>query len=469
MSNLRPEYKLDPHQQVAVDFIMSRPGGGTAGWLDVGLGKSVVATECAAEWMSRPGANRCLITCPAGLVEDWRTKLLAYAGITATLWDENPSGIGNGWRIVSHTLLQEPKKTAKVKRRNRVPEIIKWCPDIIINDEAHRLKSYKAAQTKGLERIVRECRPAHRLALTGTPTTQINPEELRPQLLFVDRPLLEKHGVADWMGFRKKFCKIEKEWYGGTAVEKVVGYKNKAQLDELLANIAICQSADLLKLPPQMFDTTYYRMSARASKYYRKMAVSGSILEPTLEVVTSNALDRAVRCFQIRSGFVADFEHNDHDLDNTLDTTVVEMCRNTPMPLLCVYRFRHTGDRLEAALKKEGYRIGHIRGGVEAGHKSYLEQHFQAGHLDIILGQYQAISLGLTFTRGSHIIFAEPTFSLEEWTQTLGRIHRRGQTKTCFYHRVIENSTMDQDCYTALANKEDFADKLTRGLVRIAA
>jgi superfamily II DNA or RNA helicase len=104
---------------------------------------------------------------------------------------------------------------------------------------------------------------------------------------------------------------------------------------------------------------------------------------------------------------------------------------------------------------------------VSAAEKSAIEQAFQAGKLDIVLGQYAAVSLGLTFTRGNQIIFAEPTFSLEAWIQTLGRIRRRGQTQTCYYRMLIESSSADSACYEALRAKEDFGDLMRKGAIQL--
>ena len=393
-------------------------------------------------------------------------KLDLYAGIEAALWDED-QGQTSPIQLISHTLLQQPKATSKTKRKNRVPDIVKWHPEIVVVDEAHKFKTYGSAQTKGLMKILKLTRPAKRLAMTATPTLNIDPEELRPQLLFVDESLLTKYGVADWVSFRKRFCKLETMYMGGMTVDKVVGVKNQNILDEITSQIAIRQDASVLNLPDGVFAPTYYAMGSKAARLYKKMGKEGSILEKDLEVITSNALDRAIRCFEIRSGFVKDFEGKFHDLDDTLISVTMELARNTPLPLLIVYRFRHTGDRLEEALAKEGLRVGHIRGGVSAPQKSAIEQKFQAGGYDVVLGQYAAVSLGLTFTRGNQIIFAEPTFSLEEWIQTLGRIRRRGQTKTCFYRQIIAKSSADRECYDSLENKEDFADKLTNGLIRL--
>ena len=458
-------FKLDPDQEIAAQFALSRPRGGCGLWLETGMGKGFIGAWCLVEWLKQKGITRVLVAVPAGLVADWKMKLRLYANLDAYEWDDDPQHIA-AVQIISHNLLQEPKRGAKTNRRNRVPEIVEWCPQVVIVDEAHKMKSYKAAQTKGLTKILHACGPIKRLALTATPTTTIDPEELRPQLTFIDETLLENFGVNDWHSWRVRFSDVKKQRFGQVVIDQVVGVKNQPMLDRILSEVTLKQDASSLKQESR-FTETFFGMSAKAQRLYQKMIVDGAILTKEMEIVSANPLDRALKCAEIRSGFIKDFAGKIHDIDTKLIDTVVELVSDTPLPVLVTYNFRHTGDRLEVALSK--YRVGHIRGGISADEKSRIEQDFQAGKYDIVLGQHDAICLGLTFTRGNHIIIAEPTFKLESWIQELGRINRRGQTKCCFYNKLIEPNTLDVANYLALDNKSDFATLITSGILQLAA
>lgn len=466
MFEIQPPYKPDPHQIQGIDFTLAQKHGGVGIWDEPGLGKGYMGIELIVRWLNEQGISKVLVTAPASLIYDWKFKLYEFARIEASIWDDDPQHI-NAVQLISHNLLQEPKADAKSKRRNRIPEIIAWGPHVVIADEAHRFKSYKASQTKGLLRIVRKARPVKRVALTATPTTTIDPEELRPQLLFICEPLLECMGLDDWKAWRDTFSVIEKERYGDTVVEKITGIKNKEKLDSILRRLTIKRTADILNLPEKVFRDTMFGMSPKGQKLWTKMATEGSILSKDIEVTTSTPLDRAIKCATIRSGFIKDFEGKIHEIDNNMISTTMELVSGSPLPLLVVYQWRPSGDRLQAALEKAGYRVGHIRGGVTGQQKVQIERDFQAGKYDIVLGQYQAVSVGLTFTAGHHIIMAEPTFSLECWEQVIGRINRRGQTRTCFYHRLCESMSLDRANYEALDNKQDFAQLITDGIVKV--
>jgi hypothetical protein len=132
-------YRPDPHQEVAIRFHLDAPSGGSANHSGTGQGKGFVAIACMAAW-DDVGLHKQLAVVPAALTEDWRQKLLRFAGVKAVLWDD--AGPDDNIRIISHSLLANIKG-----RRSRSAEVIAWRPDVMVVDEAHRFKSYSALQT----------------------------------------------------------------------------------------------------------------------------------------------------------------------------------------------------------------------------------------------------------------------------------------------------------------------------------
>jgi SNF2 family DNA or RNA helicase len=54
------------------------------------------------------------------------------------------------------------------------------------------------------------------------------------------------------------------------------------------------------------------------------------------------------------------------------------------------------------------------------------------------------------------MVFYSLDFSLKNYIQMCGRIHRIGQTKKCVYVNFIVSGTIDGDVYKSIKNKEDF-------------
>ena len=61
---------------------------------------------------------------------------------------------------------------------------------------------------------------------------------------------------------------------------------------------------------------------------------------------------------------------------------------------------------------------------------------------------------GLNLQQGSHIMvwFGLP-WSLEQYQQAIGRLHRQGQEHTVICHHIICDGTIDENVLLALQNK----------------
>jgi SNF2 family DNA or RNA helicase len=68
-----------------------------------------------------------------------------------------------------------------------------------------------------------------------------------------------------------------------------------------------------------------------------------------------------------------------------------------------------------------------------------------------------AASKGLTLTGASHALYYSRNYKLEDRLQSLDRIHRIGQSKTCVYHDLVTPGTVDERILQRLSEKEDLA------------
>ena len=78
----------------------------------------------------------------------------------------------------------------------------------------------------------------------------------------------------------------------------------------------------------------------------------------------------------------------------------------------------------------------------------------------VTLVQYQAGSFGLNMQLANKIIYFSPTEKVEEWMQSLKRIHRIGQEKSCFYYKIICEDSIEERIYEALSKGVDYTDDL---------
>jgi SNF2 family DNA or RNA helicase len=78
----------------------------------------------------------------------------------------------------------------------------------------------------------------------------------------------------------------------------------------------------------------------------------------------------------------------------------------------------------------------------------------------VLLAHYKSASTGLNLQWANVTIYFSPTYSYQEFEQSIGRTHRNGQTKKCLYYLFNVNGTVDRDIWACLREKKDFNEKL---------
>lgn len=77
----------------------------------------------------------------------------------------------------------------------------------------------------------------------------------------------------------------------------------------------------------------------------------------------------------------------------------------------------------------------------------------------VTLAQYRSGSTGVEMTYATQVVYFSPTYSYGDYIQSIGRVHRNGQTeKTTFYNFRTRN-TIEEAVYTVLKTKNDFQVK----------
>jgi SNF2 family DNA or RNA helicase len=127
---------------------------------EVGLGKTIEAGLIASELRLRGLADRTLVITPAGLVEQWRDELERKFGVpTAILSGGDITPDGHGDRPVLLASLAAARRDPLKSRLTSTA----W--DLVIADEAHRLRSTRSASGK----LIRALTARFLLLLTATP------------------------------------------------------------------------------------------------------------------------------------------------------------------------------------------------------------------------------------------------------------------------------------------------------------
>ncbi len=418
---MRTLYK---HQQRALEKLP--PSGGYLAF-EQGLGKTLTAIEYAKQhsywkvlvvapsialgvWERELKEEGCLVTLPEGTRKE------------KALWIENA---GRVFVVINYEVLLEPEVVRAVQS---------WDPELIIVDEAHKIKNATAKRSKALHKLGKG---RNTLLLSGTPITK-NLLDLYSQYKVIDPDLWNGES---WTKFRYRYGV-----WGGYSGYELIGYQNEQELiDKVAPYTLVARKEDALDLPEKTHVVVPLQLG-KSSSDYQKMARDGVLGD----WVTTNPLEKALRLSQITS-------------EAKIDATVefVEEMREQGEQVVVYARFRKTLYELEARLGVEA-----LTGDTPAVIRTSMVDDFQSGKLDVFLSQITAGSTGITLTNASIIWYHELTYAYEDWAQSQDRIHRIGQDMPCTYYYATcvgprGGKTIDGLILDALQNKDDVAARIS--------
>ncbi|MGP0049895.1 MAG: DEAD/DEAH box helicase [Solirubrobacteraceae bacterium] len=199
MCQPRLRFEPFPYQLDAASRVLRHMQGRAILADEVGLGKTIEAGIVLSELRLRGLADRTLILVPAGLVGQWREELERKFGLPCAVADGHfragadsgaPGGIAGPIVIASLAAARRERLRAEFAS-------VSW--DLVIVDEAHRLKNPRSASA----RLVRELRTRYMLLLTATPIENRLADLfalvslVRPGLLGAATEFRTRHGAGD--------------------------------------------------------------------------------------------------------------------------------------------------------------------------------------------------------------------------------------------------------------------------------
>lgn len=391
-----------------------------------GLGKTFTAILSIVRKERHP-LWRGLIVCPLRIMDQWVTEIedadpearitkIPYGIPFSVYFHTAPYG----WFVTYYEAL----------RTNLHVELAHYTWDVIIADEAHRLKNRRTQQTLALKRIP----AARKIALTGTPMEK-NHNDLWSILNWIDPPVFSSY----WK-FHDRYTEFIMDKY--TGYRKDTGVKNGQQLAKLLKRFMIQRNKEDVapELPPKVISRVPLSMTEKQREAYLKIKNADDIVvdigapDPLLIV---NALAKITRLQQITSDPVM----LGVEAESAKIEWVHDWLQDNPSAKAVIFtRFRHTAEVIQ---KRFGGVL--IVGGVKT-----VPQHW-----DMVVGTIDAMGEGLNLQAADYAIFVDQHWSTIKMQQAIDRIHRMGITSTKFIYYLICKGTVDYTIAEAIENKWD--------------
>jgi SNF2 family DNA or RNA helicase len=243
-------FKPFDYQRETASTVLRRMRGRAILADEVGLGKTIEAGLILSELRLRGLADRTLVITPAGLVEQWRDELERKFGLPTAILsgkDQAPDTRGNQPVLVASlaTARRDPLKTQLTSAG--------W--DLVIADEAHRLRSARSASGT----LIRALTARFLLLLTATPV------ENRLQDLYEMISLVAPGLLGTPTQFRARHT---------TAGGDVGNPRNLTELQATTRQVMVRhrRSEVALRLPQRLAETVLITPDADERALYRELA-----------------------------------------------------------------------------------------------------------------------------------------------------------------------------------------------------
>ena len=446
------------HQQDAFDFVCrlfglmdgKKRSKGAALLMEMGTGKTLVAIATACILHQFGFAERILVVAPFSLLGVWESELEKFTGVpvNVTVVKGTPE---KKKRLVKEAVSDKLDVViVNYESAWRLEkELLVYDADLVIADEAHKIKEGRTNQSKALHKLGDKAR--YKLLLTGTLIT--NKElDVWSQYRFVNPAIFS----TSFYVFRGHFFDM-------------VGYGNhipafrKSKTDEFLKRLHSVAyrvtKAEALDLPDITEETRYVELEPKAARLYRELAKESYAAMERGEITASNVLTRVLRLSQVTGGFVGDDDKTMHAvstakleaLEDILDSVMADGKR-----LVVMARFVAELDAITSLLEKRHIGYAQVRGGIKD--RAEEVRRFQEdADCRVFVGQIAAAGLGLTLTAADTLCFYSMDYSMSNFTQAQARIHRIGAKNTCHYLYLIARGTIDEQVIKALRGKIDLA------------
>lgn len=418
---------------------------------EMGLGKTIQAIA-AAEILARHfGVTKVLVICPTSLKYQWQSEIARFAGRESRVM-----GGGRVQRQKDYELDDFCKITNYEKLQPDLDLIAAWAPDLVIVDEAQRVKNWNTIAARALKRID----SPYAVVLTGTPLEN-KLEELISIVQFVDQhrlgptwKLLHNHQVKDEGG-------------------RVTGYRDLDKIGETLAPVMIRRkkSEVLQQLPTRTDQNLLVPMTGPQMLLHQENADTVAQIVNRwrrMKFLSDKDQRRLTCCLQnmrmaCNSTYLLD-QQSDHgvkadELANLLD----ELFAQPEAKAVVFSQWTRTHDILIRRLEARGIGYVSFHGSIAAEKRPALVEQFRNDPGCRVFLSTDAGATGLNLQHASILVNMDLPWNPALLEQRIGRIYRMGQKRPVQIVNFIAKGTIEEGMLSVLAFKRSLAAGILDG------
>jgi ERCC4-related helicase len=422
---------------------------------DMGLGKTIQAIA-ATEILARHfGVSKVLVICPTSLKYQWQSEITRFSGREG----EHAARVINGGRPQrqkDYALDDFCKITNYEKLKPDLDLIAAWAPELVIVDEAQRVKNWNTIAARALKRID----STYGIVLTGTPLEN-KLEELISIVQFVDQhrlgptwKLLHEHQVKDEAG-------------------RVTGYTALEKIGQTLAPVMIRRrkSEVLRQLPSRTDQNLLVPMTEMQMEYHQENAdhVAKIVQRWRRVKFLSDKDQRRLMCalqnmrMSCNSTYLLDQE-TDHGVKaDELAALFDELLAEPEAKAVVFSQWTRTHDIVIRRLEARGIGYVSFHGGVPSEKRPALVQRFRDDPDCRVFLSTDAGSTGLNLQHASTLVNMDLPWNPAILEQRIARIHRMGQTRPVQVINFVSKGTIEEGMLSVLAFKRSLSEGILDG------
>jgi superfamily II DNA or RNA helicase len=419
---------------------------------EMGLGKTIQAIA-AAEIMARLfGVERALIVSPTSLKHQWEREINRFTERSVEtvggVRSEREQGFASDsfFKIVNYDTVHRDLDLIRA-----------WSPDVVILDEAQRIKNWNTRTARTVKRIV----SPFAIVLTGTPLEN-RLEELISIVQFVDRfrlgptyRLLNNHQVQDDHG-------------------RVIGYRNLDQIGKTLQPVLIRRqkSQVLDQLPGRLDKNFFVPMTPQQQDHHdeNRDIVAKIVHKWKRYHFLSEADQRRLMIALQNMRMACDSTYLlDHQSDfgvkaEEFATLLAEIHEEPETKVVVFSQWLRMHELLVRRLQNQKWEHILFHGGVPGTERRKLVDRFREEPDCRVFLATDAGGVGLNLQHASVVINMDLPWNPAVLEQRIGRVHRLGQRQPVRVINFVAKNTIEEGMLGVLRFKKSlFAGVLDGG------
>ncbi len=418
---------------------------------DMGLGKTVQALA-AAEILARcEGVERVLVICPTSLKHQWAQEVGRFTERRGLVIQGPLPARAAAYREESFYKITN----YEVVERDR-EAIERWAPDLIVLDEAQRIKNWRTRTARSVKRLS----SPYALVLTGTPLEN-RLDELHSIVEFVDRfrlgpafRFLAEHRQTDDNG-------------------RVTGYKNLSRIATTLAPILLRRSKGevRLELPERTEKRFFIEMTPQQRAHHeenREIVARIAAKWRRYHFLSDGDQRRLTIALQkmrmaCNSTYLLDPSTDyGRKVDEAVDF-LLEAMEQDGTKAVVFSQWVRTHELLIRRLEARHIPFVFLHGGVPGSQRGELTRRFKEDPDCRVFLSTDAGGVGLNLQSASVVLNLDLPWNPAVLDQRLGRVHRIGQRRNVLAAHFIAEGTIEHGMLNLLAFKKALFEGVLEG------